>query len=66
MSLMNIMSVTLVVLILGAFAALFLGTRSSDAAELAVPVYQTPQTEMTAAPDAMNDRSSSYDIASAQ
>lgn len=61
MSLMNIMSVTLVVLILGAFVALFFGTRSSEAGELSRPVIASQP--VVAQPDAMNDASANYDIA---
>ena len=64
MSLMNLMSVTLVLLVLGAIAALFFGTRASDAADLSYPVFATAHQSVTAVPDAMDDISAPHDIVS--
>lgn len=64
MSLMNIMSVTLIVLMLCAGVALFFGTRASNATEVSRPVFAPVQPVIAASPDAMDDVSAGYEIAS--
>jgi hypothetical protein len=56
MSTMNILSATLILLILCVGAALFFGMRSASAAE-ATPLFAPPTAQPVFAPDAMDDRS---------
>ncbi len=56
MSTMNILSITLIVLILASGIALFFGIRAAQANEPSVPVFlPAPSVEANFAPDTMDD-----------